>query len=323
MVTNTRPGGQKTQLHPRNRHRARYDFPALVAALPALEPFVGPNAWGDVSLDFADPQAVKMLNRALLKHHYGIEHWDIPAHYLCPPIPGRADYLHYLADLLAQDNQGDIPGGQHVAVLDIGVGANCIYPIIGHCEYGWRFTGTETDPVALGSAKSIVAMNPLLSRHVRLRRQHNADAMFNGMIGATARFDATLCNPPFHASAQEAQAATRRKLTNLGKSAPTAIPVQNFGGQANELWCEGGELRFVGAMVAQSVAYGKNCLWFTSLISKHTTLPALYQAIEQAGAEDVRTVEMAQGQKVSRFVAWTFLNEGRRARWAEERWRGR
>ncbi|WP_213976832.1 RlmF-related methyltransferase, partial [Serratia marcescens] len=82
---------QKSGLHPRNRHRSRYDFPALIASCPALAPFVKPNAWGDVSVDFADPAAVKMLNRALLQHFYGIEHWDIPADYLCPPIPGRAD----------------------------------------------------------------------------------------------------------------------------------------------------------------------------------------------------------------------------------------
>ena len=117
---------QKSGLHPRNRHRSRYDFPALIASCPALAPFVKPNAWGDVSVDFADPAAVKMLNRALLQHFYGIEHWDIPADYLCPPIPGRADYLHHLADLLATSNGGEIPRGKGVAILDVGVGANCI-----------------------------------------------------------------------------------------------------------------------------------------------------------------------------------------------------
>ena len=118
---------QKSGLHPRNRHRSRYDFPALIASCPALAPFVKPNARGDVSVDFADPAAVKMLNRALLQHFYGIEHWDIPADYLCPPIPGRADYLHHTADLLATSNGGEIPRGKGVAILDVGVGANCIY----------------------------------------------------------------------------------------------------------------------------------------------------------------------------------------------------
>ncbi len=312
---------QKNHLHPRNRHRERYDFPALIASCPALEPFVKPNAWGDISVDFADPAAVKMINRALLQHFYGIEHWDIPANYLCPPIPGRADYLHYLADLLAASNGGAIPRGRGVAILDIGIGANCIYPIIGQHDYGWRFTGTETDPVALNSAKMIVAMNPTLKNSVRLRQQKQTDAMFNGIIGIAERYDATMCNPPFHGSAEEATASTRRKLHKLGKGEVPAVPVQNFGGKHNELWCEGGELAFVGKMVEESVGKSKNCLWFTSLISKHTTLEPLYAAIKRAGASDVRTVDMAQGQKISRFIAWTFHNAEQQAQWAAERWR--
>lgn len=311
---------QKSGLHPRNRHRSRYDFPALIASCPALQPFVKPNAWGDVSVDFADPAAVKMLNRALLQHYYGIEHWDIPADYLCPPIPGRADYIHHLADLLATSNGGEIPRGKGVAILDVGVGANCIYPIIGQREYGWRFTGSETDAISLGAAKMIVAMNPTLKNTVRLRQQKQSAFIFNGIIGVADRFDATLCNPPFHGSEQEAQASTRRKLHKLGKGEVADKPVQNFGGKNNELWCEGGEEAFVRKMVEESVSKAQNCLWFTSLISKNTTLPAIYYALKQAGAEEVRTIEMAQGQKISRFVAWTFHNAAQQAAWAAERW---
>jgi 23S rRNA (adenine1618-N6)-methyltransferase len=46
-----------------------------------------------------------------------------------PPIPGRADYIHYIADLLATTNSG-IPKETEYKDWDIGVGANCIYPII-------------------------------------------------------------------------------------------------------------------------------------------------------------------------------------------------
>ncbi|PVF10901.1 23S rRNA (adenine(1618)-N(6))-methyltransferase, partial [Yersinia pestis] len=37
-------------------------------------------------------------------------------------------------------------------------------------------------------------------------------------------------------------------------------------------------------------------------------------------AVEVRTIEMAQGQKVSRFVAWTFLTPEQQAAWVAERW---
>jgi 23S rRNA (adenine1618-N6)-methyltransferase len=41
-----------------------------------------------------------------------------------------------------------------VRVLDIGVGANCVYPLIGHAEYGWRFLGVDIDEAALANAQA-------------------------------------------------------------------------------------------------------------------------------------------------------------------------
>ena len=97
---------QKSELHVRNLHRSRYDFPQLMKTCPELAPFVSLNKYNDLSVDFSDPHAVKILNKALLKHFYGIQYWDIPQDFLCPPIPGRADYIHYLADLLSANNKG-------------------------------------------------------------------------------------------------------------------------------------------------------------------------------------------------------------------------
>ena len=74
-------------------------------------------------------------------------------------------------------------------------------------------------------------------------------------------------------------------------------------------------------MVEESAAKSHNCLWYTVLISKKTTLPLIYEALEEAGASNVRTVEMAQGQKISRFVAWTFLTPAQQKAWSIKRWR--
>ncbi len=296
----------KAGLHPRNRHRHRYDFRELIQSFPALAPFVRPNAYGDVTIDFAEPAAVKALNQALLRHDYGIAPWDIPAGYLCPPIPGRADYVHHAADLLAADaGSGEAPRGPAVAVLDIGVGANCIYPIIGTHDYGWRFVGTEIDPRALENARWIVEANAALSRLVECRRQHSASALFRGVIRPGERFELTLCNPPFHASRAAATAGTRRKLRNLGGSKSGGL-VRNFGGQANELWCPGGELAFVRRLIAESGEFAENCRWFTTLVAQAAHLPPIRDALTRVQATDQRTIPMRQGQKQSRIVAWTF-----------------
>jgi 23S rRNA (adenine1618-N6)-methyltransferase len=309
----------KEGLHPRNRHRERYDFVQLVQSCPALAPFLARNDYGGTSIDFADPEAVKTLNRALLKHHYGVSVWDIPPGYLCPPIPGRADYVHHLADLLASCNGGVVP--RAVRALDIGVGANCIYPILGHREYGWRFLGSDIDPTALAAAQRNLDANPGLAEAIHLRLQCSPSHIFQGLLLDGDSFDVCLCNPPFHASLREAREGTQRKWRNLGKASGAGKPSLNFGGQGRELWCEGGEAAFVRLMVEESARIPAGCLWFTTLVSKSSNLPAIRAALKLAQAREFRIIEMAQGQKKSRFVAWTYLDPGQREAWRAERWR--
>lgn len=310
----------KGQLHPRNRHQGRYDFPALIKGSPELAAFVIINPYGNQSIDFANPAAVKVFNRALLKQFYGIAHWDIPADYLCPPIPGRADYLHYLADVLASDNASEIPKGAAVRALDIGVGANCIYPLLGSREYGWRFVGADIASQAITSATAIVQANPGLNEQIELRLQPDAGRIFAGLLGPDERFELSLCNPPFHASADEAASGSKRKWRNLGKLDPKRkLPVLNFGGQAAELWCPGGEAAFVARLIRESADHREQVLWFSTLISKSGNLPGVYATLKKVGAVETRTVEMSQGQKQSRFVAWTFIAAEQRQRWLQAR----
>lgn len=310
-------GDRKSGLHSRNRHRAGYDFEALCLRTPELAGHVFTNEYGTCTLDFANPDAVKSLNKALLAYHYGIAHWDLPAGYLCPPIPGRVDYLHWVADLLAE-HAASLPTGKGVRVLDIGVGANCIYPLLGCREYGWRFVGSDIDPVSVKAA-TLLAKSNGLGNQIECRLQGNPSHVFTGIIGPKDRFALTLCNPPFHGSLAEASKGTQRKLRNLGKEVKGA-PVLNFGGQKAELWCEGGEAAFLANMIAQSQAFAAQCLWFSSLVSKKENLAGAQQALSRVGARQVRIIDMAQGNKVSRILAWSFFDDtGMQAWWSAVR----
>lgn len=314
--TNQKPA-EKENLHPRNSHRAGYDFKALCKRSPELKKFVSVNQYHDESIDFSNPDAVKALNKALLKHYYGVEHWDIPEGYLCPPIPGRADYIHYAADLLSEINGGTVPRNK-IRVLDIGTGANCVYPLIGSSVYDWQFVGTDIDPAAIRSAKDIVASNPNFQGKVILRLQSNKANIFKGIIKQGEGFDITICNPPFHASLQEAQASAAAKWKKLGIAKQNAA--LNFGGQKTELWCYGGEAGFIRRMVEQSKLVAHQCLWFSTLVSKKDTLPVIYKALKKENALDIRTISMTHGQKVSRIVAWTFLTPAEQAAWRNDFW---
>jgi 23S rRNA (adenine1618-N6)-methyltransferase len=311
---------EKATLHPRNRHQGRYDFPTLIKSSPELAQFVIINPYGKESIDFANPSAVRVFNRALLKSFYGVAHWDIPADYLCPPIPGRADYLHFLADLLAESNEGVIPRGTSIKALDIGMGANCVYPLIGHSDYGWQFLGSDIDPTAIAAATAIVKSNKL-NKAISLRLQANRKQILLDLLHNDERFDLSLCNPPFHSSIEEAQRGSERKWRALGKADPKRkLPVLNFGGQSQELWCEGGEIGFVTQLIKESTQSARQVLWFSTLVSKASNLPLIQSTLKKVGVFESRTVEMGQGQKQSRFVAWTFHDKAKQEAWRKERW---
>ncbi len=310
----------KNELHPRNAHNNRYDFALLIAACPELKTVVTINKYGDESIDFSNPKAVKLLNKALLKKYYNISDWDIPAGYLCPPIPGRVDYVHYLADLIAKYNEGVIPRGKKVVGVDVGVGANCIYPILGHQLFGWDFLATDIDDKALNNVQKIMDNNESLQTSITLLKQTNYNSLLKGVIGKDVMFDFTICNPPFHASAEEAKQASTRKVSNL-KGKRINKPILNFGGNNLELWCEGGEEGFISKLANESASSAQQCFWFTSLVSKQTTLPVITKILTQLKATEIKVIEMAQGQKISRFIAWTFLNPTQQKDWMDKRWK--
>ncbi len=311
---------EKTRLHSRNKNRERYDLSALMTSNPELINYVKPNKYGEDSIDFSNPIAVKILNKALLNHYYGIKNWEFPDENLCPPIPGRADYIHHIADLLCENNFGAIPTGDKITCFDIGVGANCIYPIIGVTEYDWKFIGSDIDPKSIESAKNIIKSNLSLKGKIECRLQENPKDYFYGIIGREDKIDLSICNPPYHPSSVEAQKGTRRKVKNLsGKKVKT--PKLNFAGISNELICDGGEYKFIHNMIRESKKFSKNCYWFSTLVSKQSNLKGIYKSLKKIEANQIKTIPMGTGNKSSRIVAWTFLSKEEQKEWRETRWK--
>ncbi len=299
-------------LHPRNAHKHGYDFPALTSSYPALGTYVRTNKHGGVSIDFADPAAVKALNCALLKHHYGIAEWDIPEGFLCPPIPGRVDYIHYVADLIQNapaNRGGNVPA---VRLLDIGTGANGVYSILACREYGWSCVACDIDPISINNVAKVVSQNSPLLDQLEPRLQPDKSNIFAGVVLEGEHFDVSVCNPPFHASLEEALKGSRKKLDNLAsnrRESPTKGGQSlNFGGQKAELWCAGGEIRFLKRMMKESKLFAQQCRWFTTLVSKSENLKPSIKLLRKLEATDVKEIEMKQGNKITRILAWTFVS---------------
>lgn len=285
-------------MHNRNVHRNGYDFPALVRSYPALEDYTFHNTHGHLSIDFANPKAVKVLNTALLKHHYEIGYWDFPDEHLCPPIPGRVEYIHLLKDLLdASEIKKDIN------LLDIGTGATCIYPLLGSATYSWNFIGSDVDVQSLQNAQTIIEKNQLQDV-IELRLQKHPKHILRDIIYPSESITATLCNPPFYKNEAEALANTSRKLKGLGKSSEEMI--RNFSGTAKELWYPGGEERFLKHYMTESAAFKSNVKWFTSLVSRKDYVRPMKVTLRKLGVKEVKVLDLNLGNKKSRVVAWTF-----------------
>jgi 23S rRNA (adenine1618-N6)-methyltransferase len=304
---------EKSSLHTRNLHRNPYDFDQLISCVPELKHYVFVNAYGTQTINFSLPKAVKLLNQALLLHFYNIKNWDIPEANLCPPIPGRADYIHYIADLIAEQ-QPEIPTGTSVSGLDIGTGANLVYPLLAHRSYGWKMMGTDINQDSLENARRILDQNPDLLSVIPLKQQPDSNHIFKNIIESGDRFAFSMCNPPFHDSEESALKGNLRKTKNINKS-KSKKPLLNFGGQQSELWCEGGELAFISKMIEESVQYSSQVLWFTCLVSKKDNLYKLNTLLKKVKALEIKTIDMAQGNKISRMLTWTFIPEKDRTGW--------
>ncbi|MCI2227811.1 23S rRNA (adenine(1618)-N(6))-methyltransferase RlmF [Polaribacter sp. MSW13] len=279
-------------LHPKNKFKKGYDFDTLIKQNPLLKEYVSENKYGVTTIDFFDPKAVKELNKALLFSFEKITVWGFPDENLCPPIPGRLDYIHHLADLLSLK--------ENIKILDIGTGATCIYPLLGVAVYDWNFVATDIDLDSLDTAQDIIDDNGLESKIV-LRQQFDENHILKGILEEGDSFSATMCNPPFYKSAEEAQGANRRKTRNLGNNA-----VRNFSGNNNELWYVGGEKAFLHNYLYESSLFKEKSKWFTSLVSKKENVESLEKSSKKLGAKEFKVIPMSQGNKVTRIVAWRF-----------------
>ena len=288
----------KDKLHARSFHNKPYNFQELIVKVPELKQFIVKNREAIDTILFADPKAVYYLNKALLLHFYNLNFWDIPNQNLVPPIPGRADYIHYLADLLKVDDSSK------TSILDIGTGASLVYPLIGSSVYHWNFVATDIEPKSIEIAQKIINENIHLSSKIELRHQSNQKKILSGIITKNDYFDAVMCNPPFFKSKKEAETQTLRKLKGLDKRKTPKL-INNFSGESNELWCNGGELSFVLNYIKESILFKTQVGWFTSLISNEDNLKPLQIELKKS-AKEIKVIDMAQGNKKSRILAWKF-----------------
>ena len=84
--------------------------------------------------------------------------------------------------------------GKRIHCLDIGTGANAIYPLVGFSEYGWSFVGTDVDEQAIESAQKIVTANKMkIDNAIEFRLQKEPTDIFLGIMRGNDRFECSFC----------------------------------------------------------------------------------------------------------------------------------
>jgi len=286
-------------IHPRSVYASvKPDFAALAKHYPGLALRVKVSEDGKASIDFKDSRATKELTRALLHNDHKLDWW-IPEGHLIPPLTNRLNYIYWLEDLLTLSKPA---GGSTVIGLDIGCGANCIYPLLGASVFGWRFVGTDITDSGVLWAQRNVACNSDVKDLVQVRkvagtmpgRPAPSGMLLNAMAaepsGAQPRFHFCMCNPPFFKSMHEA-----------GRNPETA-----HGGTDHEMVCKGGELVFVKAMVDESMELKEQVHWYTSMLGKKSTLKEIRKYLHELKVPVVRSTHFFQGETSRWAVGWSF-----------------
>ncbi|KAJ0667876.1 putative 23S rRNA (adenine(1618)-N(6))-methyltransferase [Helianthus annuus] len=299
---------EKRSIHPRNKYSDNPpDFTLLASLYPSFQPYVFYSREGKPKIDWKDFNATRELTRVLLLHDHSITWW-IPDGQLCPTVPNRSNYIHWIEDLLSSDIIPNYHGDNNIIKgFDIGTGANCIYPLLGASLLGWSFVGSDVTDVALEWAEKNVKNNPQISKLIEIRKVDIEEELTNqntndggsytgppillGVVKNNEKFDFCICNPPFFETMDEAG----------------LNPNTSCGGTPAEMVCPGGEQAFISRMIQDSVQLKQSFRWYTSMVGKKSNLKSLISKLREVGVTVVKTTEFVQGQTSRWGIAWSFI----------------
>ena len=290
-------------MHAKNPYAERYDLKRLANAHFPLKKYIVLNPSDQQTIDFTDSDAVYELNKAMLLADYKLDDYNLPKGYLIPPVPGRLEYLLHLRNFISEkfkvDKLAQLRG------LDVGAGANGIYCILGVQHFNWSMIGAESDAVAVELIIENIQLTNTLKDKIKIRHQENKSFLFKNIIQPKEQFDFSVCNPPFHSSKDEAIKRSLKKHSNLGSPSDRNTHLLNFEGQANELWCNGGEALFIKRLIKESLGFKSQVKVFSSLVSKADSLAAIEKHLKKVKANH-QIIPMDLGNKKSRIVVWWF-----------------
>ncbi|XP_022860145.1 U6 small nuclear RNA (adenine-(43)-N(6))-methyltransferase isoform X2 [Olea europaea var. sylvestris] len=339
-------GGERRVIHPRNKYSENPpDFGLLASLYPSFEPYVFYSLDGRPRIDWTDFNATRELTRVLLLHDHGLNWW-IPDGQLCPTVPNRSNYIHWIEDLLASDLIPCTRGNSVVKGFDIGTGANCIYPLLGASLLGWTFVGSDVTDVAIEWANRNVKSNPHLSELIEIRRVDTETKIFdaeelqnkqkdniNSYVDSTNTVSVDMGpSPSFSLRSQSVKNSYHGPpvlvgVVKDGESFDFCMcnppffmtmeeaglnPKTSCGGTPEEMVCLGGEEAFITRIIEDSAQLKRAFRWYTSMVGRKSNLNILTSKLWNVGVTVVKTTEFVQGQTSRWGLAWSFMPPSRK-----------
>ncbi|XP_030531887.1 RNA N6-adenosine-methyltransferase mettl16 isoform X1 [Rhodamnia argentea] len=334
-------------IHPRNKYSENPpDFALLASLYPSFNPFVFYGRDGRPRIDWTDFNATRELTRVLLLHDHGLDWW-IPDGQLCPTVPNRSNYIHWIEDLLSSEIIPKINSNvDNIRGFDIGTGANCIYPLLGASLLGWSFVGSDVTDAAFEWAERNVKTNPQVSDLIEIRK---VDTCIDAVLGEdSSKEDLLFCgsksicgNSIGRELAPISSSTCDDAVEEKSYSGPPILfgvirdgetfdfcmcnppffesmeeaslnPKTSCGGTPQEMVCPGGEKAFITRIIEDSVRLKHSFRWFTSMVGRKSNLKSLIAKLREVGVTIVKTTEFVQGQTCRWGIAWSFIPPARK-----------
>ena len=266
------------------------DFLILIKEFPELKKYIKKHdeKIEEFSFDWSNNDLSLLMTKSILNYYFNIKYYDIPKGFLIPPVPSRLNYLNLINELIKDIKKENIIG------VDIGTGANIIYPILGNSIYNWKFICSEINNESYNNAKLILQKNNL-EENINLIKQENKNNIFVSIINQENKYTFSMCNPPYYDYEQEIKIEDKKRDTEY-----------NF----DEVYYEKGELGFFERYFEESICYKKNIFLFTILIGKKSNSEIIYDKINSYNNIiklcDIKKI--MTGNNVRYIIYWSFYN---------------
>lgn len=273
------------------------------------------------SLKLFDPKSRLFFARLMLKKYFDVQKYPLPLGYLIPNVSGRFYSLILLKKLIEKKEAEQLQSGNSIIsktqvealffereekrvhkngqkrrIIDLGVGANCIFPLLAAKAFDWKVLGFEKNEKSYKIAQEIITSNNL-EKEITLE----CNATYERLIfDFFTKFrsgeedhvhDALICNPPFYFNFKDFKKRKRKGFT----------------GKPHEVICEGGEVRFAKSLITESEMLRKKIRWFSLYLSEKSSMFALKRKLDSLDSVSrVFHRIIPLGKKKRFFLAWTF-----------------